>query len=114
MAVDHLKAGPVAFMPLYFLQHLLEGLSIRAAAHWVQMGQVVPGIPCLLDWTSSALAAFCSVAPGASSLGSSVQSELGMDLGVGLSLDENSVKVLPQQHLPSWGVCVYVCGGEGW
>lgn len=98
MAVHHLKAGPVAFMPLYFLQHLLEGLSIGAAAHWVQMGQVVPGIPCLLDWTSSGLAALCSVAPGASSLGPSVQGELGMDLGGRLSLNENSVKILSQQH----------------
>lgn len=32
MAVDHLRAGPLSFMPLYLLQRLIEGLSTGAAA----------------------------------------------------------------------------------
>lgn len=37
MAMGYLRARPLFFMPLYLPQHLVEGLNIGAAAHWVQM-----------------------------------------------------------------------------
>lgn len=64
--------------------------------------RAVPGSPLLLGWTSWALRALGFVAPGAPSLGSSVQRELGLGKTLGKPCPSSTYQIR---------VCVYVWRG---